>query len=113
LVVTLALRVIHPPAALVVEAHGARSVHLVAYESRMTIDQVDAPAKAVLEVDLVSSSDGNAIGDDDHAPRLRDPERATNAAPSVAARGRGSRRATSTTASATDRGPSQSPQRST
>src|SRR5439155_887610 len=33
-------------------------------------DQVDAPLEAVLEVDLVPSGDGDAVGDDDHARLL-------------------------------------------
>jgi hypothetical protein len=33
----------------------------------MAVDEVDAPAEPVLEVDLVAAGDGNPIRDDDHA----------------------------------------------
>jgi hypothetical protein len=46
-------------------------MHLVADEARALVDQVDALAEAVLEVDLVALGHGDAIGDDDHAPRVR------------------------------------------
>src|SRR5690606_22395331 len=70
LVVSFLARVLDPRARLVVELHGAGAMHLVADEARGAIDQVSALAKALLEVDLVSSSDGNAIRDDDHGRRL-------------------------------------------
>src|SRR4029077_20552411 len=71
LVVPLHVRVVRPGAVLVVELHGARPMHLVAHEAGMTIDQVHAAPEAILEVDLVSACDGNAIGDDDHDSRVR------------------------------------------
>src|SRR5207302_6401690 len=70
LVVALGIRVLHPRAALVLELHRARAVDLVPDEARVAIDQVDAPLEAVLEVDLVPSGDGDAVGDDDHARLL-------------------------------------------
>jgi hypothetical protein len=50
----------------VVEAHRARAVHLVADEARVAVDQVNSLAKAILEIDLVTAGDRNAIRDDNH-----------------------------------------------
>src|SRR5438093_11006403 len=66
LVVALPLRVVRPGAALVVELHRARAVHLVADEAGMAVHEMDAPSEAVLEVDLMAPGDGDAVGHDDH-----------------------------------------------
>jgi tetratricopeptide (TPR) repeat protein len=76
LVVAGGLRVGLEAPGLVRELHGARAMHLVADEAGALVDQVDALAEAVLEVDLVALGHGDAIGDDDHAPRVR--KRATS-----------------------------------
>src|SRR2546425_950348 len=58
LVVALRVRVLRPGAALVLELHRPRAVHLVADEPGMAVDEVDAPLEAVLEVDLMAAGDG-------------------------------------------------------
>src|SRR5262249_39423297 len=67
LVEALRLRIIEPLAGLVIELDGSRSVHLVAHEARSLVDEVRTPLEAILEVDLVSLGNWNAIRDDDHA----------------------------------------------
>src|SRR5438874_2761006 len=66
LVVALPVRVLRPGAALVVELHRPRAVHLVADEAGMAVHEMDAPPEAVLEVDLMAPGDGDAVGHDDH-----------------------------------------------
>ena len=46
---------------------------LVAHEPGRAVDQVDASLEAILEVDLVSFGDGDAIGDDDHGSAVAPP----------------------------------------
>src|SRR5262249_50764417 len=53
--VALALGNVDPSAGLVVEAHRARAMHLVADEARVAVDQVNPLAKAILEIDLVTA----------------------------------------------------------
>src|SRR5882724_4634363 len=66
LVVALPVRILRPGAALVVELHRPRAVHLVADEAGMAVHEMDAPPEAVLEVDLMAPGDGDAVGHDDH-----------------------------------------------
>jgi HAD superfamily hydrolase (TIGR01509 family) len=56
----------------VIELHRLRAVDLVPDEARVTVDEVDAAAEAILEIDLVAAGDGDAVRDDDHAGRLHD-----------------------------------------
>src|SRR5437867_12947726 len=51
LVVALRVRVVRPAAALVVEPHRPRGVHLVADEPGMAVDEMDTPREEVLEAD--------------------------------------------------------------
>ena len=67
LVVTLLARICDPLAGVVVELHRPRAMHLVADEARSAIDEMNAPPKAVLEIDAMGVCDWNSIGDDDHA----------------------------------------------
>src|SRR5207249_6299339 len=67
LVVALPVRILRPGAALVVELHRPRAVHLVADEAGMAVHEMDAPPEAVLEVDLMAPGDGDAVGHDDHS----------------------------------------------
>jgi len=70
LVVRLRVRVIDPGAALVLELHRARAVHLVADEARVAVHEMDTTLEAVLEVDLMAPGDGDAVGHDDHGASI-------------------------------------------
>ena len=52
------------------ERHRTGAVDFVAHEPRSAVDQVDTTLEAVLEVDLVTFADRDAIGDDDHGSTL-------------------------------------------
>src|SRR5262245_39228287 len=73
LVVALAVRIVGPRTSLVIELHRPGSMHLVAHEPGMPIDEVHSAPEAILEVDLVSACDGDAVRDDDHGSRVRGP----------------------------------------
>src|SRR5690606_33550508 len=71
LVIRLLRGVGHELAAVVIELHRARAVHLVADEARRAVDQVGAASKSIFEVALMALRDGNAVGHDDHSLHLR------------------------------------------
>jgi hypothetical protein len=52
----------------VVEATLDRPQNSIGNEAGVAVDQVRALAEALLEVLLVAFRDGDAIGDDEHAP---------------------------------------------
>ena len=58
LVKTLGFRIINESARVVIEPHGARSMDFVADESRRLVDQVDAVAETVFEIDLMALATG-------------------------------------------------------
>src|SRR6266700_3170828 len=51
LVVSSLVGIVDEPTRLMAELHGARTMHLVSYESRSLIDQMNPPLEAIFEID--------------------------------------------------------------